>query len=207
MPGRGRVGRQRAGRVSGRRDGRLAYAQLHAHRDRAGKAARFERSGGVEALVLDPERFGSQPRPQAPAADHGRPAFSEGNDGVIRRRQNRGVAPHGGRAVRDFPPSPPLPDAIQVVVRQQRAPAFAEVGGHSRLEPLIAQTALQMRGFWHSVLKSSIGGACFSLPDRVLLPTPYPWLLCLNFPGAQIEICTQPTHFPSSCSLLGTLLR
>ena len=52
--GRGISGKG-AGGVSSRRDGQLADAEFHAHRDGAGESARFEGTGGIEAFVFDRE--------------------------------------------------------------------------------------------------------------------------------------------------------
>ncbi len=48
------IGRHGARRVPSRGNGQLANPQLHRHGDGAGKPARFERAGGIEAFVLHP---------------------------------------------------------------------------------------------------------------------------------------------------------
>ncbi len=97
--GRGRVGGQRAGGVSGGRDRDFLHAEFEAHGNGAGKPARFERRGGVQAFVLDPDGLRADARAETVRADERRPAFAERNDGIFRGGQNRRVTPHGGRAV------------------------------------------------------------------------------------------------------------
>ena len=147
--GRGRIGGERAGGVSGRGDRHLLDAQFDAHRDGAGEPARLERGGGVQAFVLHPERFGAHARAQTLRADERRPAFAQRDDGTLGGGQNRRVSPHGGRAVRDIAPPPAHADGIEIVADQQRSAAAAQILHGSGLEPLLTQAAFQMRSFRH----------------------------------------------------------
>ena len=54
--GGGGVGGERSGGVSGRRDREFLQTEVTRHGDRGGESSGFERSGGIEAFVLDDRR-------------------------------------------------------------------------------------------------------------------------------------------------------
>ncbi len=119
-----------------------------------------------EAVGFSPSSFthrslGADARAQPLGADERRPALAQRDDGFIGRRQKRRIAPHVRRAVGHLPPSPAMPDLLEVIPHQQRTAAGAKVGNHPCVQPVVAQAALQMRRFRHPVesLTLAAGGA------------------------------------------------
>ena len=148
--GRGGIGGHGAGGIARGGNRHLADAEFDAHRDGAGKAARFEGAGGIEALVLDPEVVGADARAQAPGAHQRRPAFAERDDRRFGRRQHGRIPPHVGGAAGDIAPQPAMADDVQIVADQQRTAAGAEIGNRRRIVFVAAQAAFQMGRFRHS---------------------------------------------------------
>ena len=85
---RGRVCRQRAACVAGAGSGKLFQAICSGHRDRHRHAACLERTGGIQAFVLD-EDIG-----ELTTGQHGSEAFAESHGKNI--GQDFCVTPEGG---------------------------------------------------------------------------------------------------------------
>ena len=139
------VGGHGAGGISRRRYGYLVNAQFYTHGNGAGKAARFERTGGVNAFVLDPKILNAQAAREPRGLQHRRHTFAQRNYiGRVTHRQHRSVSPHAGGAPSNLIAAPGRLGFFQIVQNQKGSTAFAQVVNLGCLAAFAADTAFQV---------------------------------------------------------------
>jgi len=84
-----------------------------------GEAARLERSGGIQPSSSPTSR---RRRCSLPAlrANERRPALAQRDDGLIGRRQQAAHSATYSAPVGHLPPSPAMPDSVEIIPHQQR---------------------------------------------------------------------------------------